>query len=128
MAVSDVATTVVDLSKGQPSTRRRLSYKSNRNKVFSTHMEGGDTNTERTQGQDEFDAALEVESHKYDSEMSLGIGFQESEMRRRRIDEETDNDRCIRKYTMTNILVFLIVVSIYKVFILISFGFYTFKS
>ena len=56
------------------------------------------------------------------------MGFAEGEMRRRRIDEESDNDRCIRKYTMTNILVLSITVTIYKLFVLISFGFYTFKK
>lgn len=54
-------------------------------------------------------------------------GFNESERRRRRIDEETEQDRCIRKYTMSNILLFIFAIIIYKLFILIGFGYHTFQ-
>ena len=92
--------------------------------MFSTnHAEGGENNYNNVA---EETAPLEM-SMRNDTEMSLGMGFQEGEQRRRRIDEETDNDRCIRKYTMCNILIVLLLLTIYKLYILIGFGYYTFK-
>ena len=51
----------------------------------------------------------------------------DGENHRRIYDEETEHDRCIRKCTMINLIILFLCFSIYKAFVLITFGYYTFR-
>ena len=53
---------------------------------------------------------------------------QDGEDRRSKFDQETVNDKRIRKCTMINILFLLIIYVFYKIIILGAFGYYNFRN
>ena len=55
------------------------------------------------------------------------LDLSRGEKRRERYDQESESDRRIRKWTMINILIFLFLFGLFKIFALFGNGYYTFR-
>ena len=58
---------------------------------------------------------------------SDALDLSRGEKRREKFAQESENDRRLRKYTMINILIFLFLFGLFKIFALIGNGYYTFR-
>ena len=87
-------------------------------------LEGGNELQE-----EESKLALNEEEDDTEFEDTFGLDFSRpGEKRKQAFEMETSHDRCIRKCTMINILILLILLGIFKTVVLFGFGYYTFRD
>ena len=58
---------------------------------------------------------------------SEALDLSRGEKRREQYNQESENDRRLRKWTMINILILLFLFGLFKIFALIGNGYYTFR-
>jgi hypothetical protein len=56
------------------------------------------------------------------------MGLDVSREKNKFVNQDTINDRFIRKCTMINIIILLLIIALYKIFVLVGCGYYTFRK